>query len=265
MRLFDLVAILIVLAAIFSYMNVRWLRLPATIGLMVLSLAFSVGVVVLGFLVPSLGQQAQAIVQQFEFGEALLHGMLGFLLFAGALHVDIGDLNDHKWPIAIMATFGVVISIVIVATLFWGVFAALGNPLRPIDCLLFGALISPTDPISVLALVKQAGAPKQLEVQIAGESLFNDGVGVVVFAGLLEVAEGGAALDAAHLATLLRVRQPAGRSWDWRLGYSCIGCSSPSTTTRLRFSSRLPWWRGAMRLQRHCTSRDRLPWSLPVS
>jgi monovalent cation:H+ antiporter, CPA1 family len=209
MRLFDLVAILIVLAAAFSYINVRLLRLPATIGLMALSLIFSVGVVVLGSLFPSLGHQARDIVQQFEFGEALLHGMLGFLLFAGALHVDFGDLNEHKWPITIMATLGVLISTVIVATLTWGVFAAFQSPLRPIDCLLFGALISPTDPISVLALLKQAGAPKPLEIQIAGESLFNDGVGVAVFAGLLEVAEGGRALDAAHLAALF-AREAAG-------------------------------------------------------
>ena len=160
MRLFDLIAILIVLAAAFSYINLRLLRLPATIGLMALSLVFSISVVVLGTLFPSLGHQARAVVHQFEFGEALLHGMLGFLLFAGALHVDIGDLAEYKWPIAIMATLGVLISTVIVATLTWAVFAALGSPLRSIDCLLFGALISPTDPISVLALLKQAGAPE---------------------------------------------------------------------------------------------------------
>ena len=210
MRLFDLVAILIVLAAAFSYINVRLLRLPATIGLMALSLVFSVGVVVLGSLVPSLGQQARDIVQQFEFGEALLHGMLGFLLFAGALHVDFGDLNEHKWPITIMATLGVLISTVIVATLTWGVFAAFHSPLRPIDCLLFGALISPTDPISVLALLKQAGAPEPLEIQIAGECRFSRRVGVgEVFAGLEEVAEGERAIDAAHLAALF-AREAAG-------------------------------------------------------
>jgi len=209
MRLFDLIAILIVLAAVFSYVNLRVLRLPTTIGLMALSLVFSVGVVVVGSLFPSLGQHAHEIVKQFEFGEALLHGMLGFLLFAGALHVDIGDLAEYKWPIAIMATLGVLISTVIVATLTWWVFAAFGNPLRPIDCLLFGALISPTDPISVLALLKQTGAPKPLEIQIAGESLFNDGVGVVVFAGLLEVAEGARSIDAWHL-TALFAREAAG-------------------------------------------------------
>ena len=241
MRLFDLVAILIVLAAGFSYVNVRVLRLPATIGLMALSLVFSVGVVVLGSLVPSLGQQARDIVQQFEFGDALLHGMLGFLLFAGALHVDFGDLNEHKWPITIMATLGVVISTLIVATLTWAVFAAIHSPLRPIDCLLFGALISPTDPISVLALLKQAGAPKPLEIQIAGESLFNDGVGVAVFAGLLEVAEGERAIDAAHLAALLRVKQPAERCLGWWWDSRCIGCSSRSTTIKSRFFYRSHW------------------------
>jgi monovalent cation:H+ antiporter, CPA1 family len=131
------------------------------------------------------------------------------LLFAAALHVDFGDMNEQNWPSTIMAILGVLISTVIVASLTWGMFAAFHSPLRPIDCLLFGALISPTDPISVLALLKQAGAPKPLEIQIAGESLFNDGVGVAVFAGLLEVAEGGRALDAAHLAALF-AREAAG-------------------------------------------------------
>jgi CPA1 family monovalent cation:H+ antiporter len=176
---------------------------------MALSLAFSIAVVLIGSLYPALAEEARGIVKQFEFGEALLHGMLGFLLFAGALHVDIGDLAEYKWPIAIMATLGVLISTVIVASLTWCVFAAFGSPLRSIDCLLFGALISPTDPISVLALLEQTGAPKPLKIQIAGESLFNDGVGVAVFAGLLEAAQGGHSLDGWDLIALFG-REAAG-------------------------------------------------------
>ena len=120
--------------------------------------------------------------------------MLAFLLFAGALHINLDDLIWLRWPIAVLATAGVLLSTLIVGVLMWGVFPA-GFPLRFIDCLLFGALISPTDPVAVLSLLKQVGAPKTLEVQIAGESLFNDGVGVVLFMGLLEIGSGEVAFD----------------------------------------------------------------------
>jgi CPA1 family monovalent cation:H+ antiporter len=190
MRLFELIAVLTVLTAGFGYVNVRLLKLPSTIGLMALSLAFATTLVVIGSFVPAVEHQARAVAQQFDLDQALLHGMLGFLLFAGALHIDLGDLKDHQWPIAVLASLGVLISTAIVGGLTWVVLGLVGLPLRLIDGLLFGALISPTDPIAVLALLKQTGAPKQLEVQIAGESLFNDGVGVVVFLGLLDIATG---------------------------------------------------------------------------
>lgn len=202
MRTFDLIAVLTVLAALFSYVNVRWLRLPSTIGLMALTLVFSLGVVAVGRVFPAVGDEARTFVGQFDFGEALLHCMLGFLLFAGALHVDIGELAYYKWPIALLATLGVLISTVIVAVLMWGAVGFCGIHLRPIDCLLFGALISPTDPISVLALLKKLGAPTSLEIQIAGESLFNDGIGVAVFTGILEVATGEVAPDARRMMVL---------------------------------------------------------------
>jgi CPA1 family monovalent cation:H+ antiporter len=202
MGTFDLIAVLIVLAALFSYVNIRFLKLPSTIGLMVLALAFSLAVVGLGAIFPAVGDEARAIVHQFDFGESLLHGMLGFLLFAGALHVDIGDLAYYKGPIALQATLGVLISVLVVAALAWSLLGFCGVPVRLIDCLLFGALISPTDPISVLALLKKMGAPKPLEIQIAGESLFNDGVGVVIFAAILEVAAGGQELDAGRIILL---------------------------------------------------------------
>jgi CPA1 family monovalent cation:H+ antiporter len=191
MHTFDLIAILIVLTAACSYLNVRLLKLPTTIGLMVLTLLFSALLLVIGSFVPEVAAQARALAVQFDFNEALLHGMLGFLLFAGALHVDLNDLAEQKWPIAIMASAGVLTSTTIVGVLTWASFAWIGCPLRLIDCFLFGALISPTDPIAVLALLKRIGAPKRLEVQIAGESLFNDGVGVVVFLGLLEIDAAG--------------------------------------------------------------------------
>jgi len=158
--------------------------------LMVVSLLFSATLAVTGSIVPSVGQWTRATVGRLDLNDALLHGMLGFLLFAGSLHVDLGHLNRHKWPVAALATFGVLLSTVVVGALMWGVSILLGLGLRPIDCLLFGALLSPTDPISVLGLLKQIGAPDSLKIRIAGESLFNDGVGVVLFLGLLEYAGG---------------------------------------------------------------------------
>src|SRR5208337_777976 len=180
-----------------------------TIGLMALSLLFSLSLFVLGAFVPAVAQQTRSVIEQFDFNQVLLHGMLAFLLFAGALHIDLGDLARHKEPIALLATVGVLLSTLIVGVLMWGVFALLGFKLRFIDCLLFGALISPTDPIAVLSLLKKIGAPKTLEVQIAGESLFNDGIGVVLFMGLLEVATGENDFDVGHFAFLF-IREAVG-------------------------------------------------------
>ena len=209
MRLFDLIAVFIVMAAGFGYLNFRLLKLPTTIGLMALSLLFSLSLFVLGVFVPAVAQQTRSVIEQFDFNQVLLHGMLAFLLFAGALHIDLGDLARHKEPIALLATVGVLLSTLIVGVLMWGVFALLGFKLRFIDCLLFGALISPTDPIAVLSLLKKIGAPKTLEVQIAGESLFNDGIGVVLFMGLLEVATGENDFDVGHFAFLF-IREAVG-------------------------------------------------------
>ncbi len=185
MRLFDLVAVLLVLAAGFSYLNHRLLKLPSTIGLMALTLAASILLVVVGQFIPGLRTQAEGFVRRIDFSEAVLHGMLGFLLFAGALHIKLHDLARWRTPIAVLATAGVVISTLLVGGLSWLVFSMLGIEVRPIYCFLFGSLIAPTDPIAVLGLLKQFGAPKALEVKIAGESLFNDGVAVAVFLGLL--------------------------------------------------------------------------------
>ena len=188
MRLFDLVAVLLVLAAGFSYLNHRLLKLPSTIGLMALTLIASIFLVAVGQFVPSLRLEAEGFVRRVDFSEAVLHGMLGFLLFAGALHVKLDDLARWRTPIAVLATVGVVLSTLLVGGFTWLVFATLGVEARPIYCFLFGALIAPTDPIAVLGLLKQFGAPKALEVKIAGESLFNDGVAVAVFLGLLAFA-----------------------------------------------------------------------------
>ncbi|QEL17747.1 cation:proton antiporter [Limnoglobus roseus] len=191
MRTFDLVAALLVLSAGFSYLNHRLLKLPTSIGLMALTLLAAAGVVVAGQFVPALPAAAKAFVAQINFNEAVLHGILGFMLFAGALHVDLRALSRWTVPVLVLATAGVVISTAVVGGLTWLVLHALGIDARFAYCLLFGALISPTDPIAVLGLLKDLHAPEALEVKIAGESLFNDGVGVVVFLAVLGVATGG--------------------------------------------------------------------------
>jgi monovalent cation:H+ antiporter, CPA1 family len=202
MELFDIVAVLLTLAALFSYINHRWIRLPTTIGLMVISLLFSLALIGLGFFVPAIEQRADAIIVSIDFNETLMHGMLGFLLFAGALHINLKDLASQRWMIATLASVGVLVSTFLIAGMAWGVLLLVGIEMRFIYCLLFGALISPTDPIAVLAILKQAGAPKSLETKIAGESLFNDGVGVVIFLGLWEIATGEYGFDPGHLTAL---------------------------------------------------------------
>ena len=185
MTAFQITATLLTLAALFSYLNHRLLRLPLMVALMLLSLLLSLALVVAGRFQPGVLELASRVMASVDFNRTLLHGMLGYLLFAGALHVDLEVLRRQRMVIAVLATAGVLLSTAIVGGLaWWGLkLAGLGIGLGP--CLLFGALISPTDPISVLAILKSLGAPRDLEVQIAGESLFNDGVGVVVFTTLL--------------------------------------------------------------------------------
>ena len=190
MKLFNILAILVTLAAAFSYVNHRYIRLPNTIGLMLISLLVSLGLIALGLLGLGLEEDARHLLENIDFDETLLHGMLSFLLFAGALHVNLGDLAKQKWFIGTLATFGVVGSTFIIGFISWWLLAAMGFELPLIYCLLFGALISPTDPIAVLGILKKADVPDSLETKITGESLFNDGVAVVVFLVFLEIAKG---------------------------------------------------------------------------
>ena len=187
MGLLEVLAILIVLTAIFGWINHRYVGLPTTIGLMLIALAFSLGLVLVHPWVPSLELEAERLLATIDFDRTVLHGLLGFLLFAGALHVDLNDLREQKLVIVTLATAGVIVSTVVVGVLSWVVLAMLGLSLPLLYCLLFGALISPTDPIAVLGMLKSVQAPQELETQVAGESLFNDGIGVVVFLGLLEL------------------------------------------------------------------------------
>ena len=201
MDAFELFAALTTLAALFSWVNHRFVRLVPAIGLMVMSLLFSLGLVGLG----ALGVVPEAdllnAVQALDFGRTLLHAMLGALLFAGALHIDLGDLARQKWIVALLATLGVLLSTAFVGVLSWLAFGALGLELPLLGCLLFGALIAPTDPIAVMAILRRSAVPASLKTTISGESLFNDGIGLVVFLGLAELAagEGDVAISGAAL------------------------------------------------------------------
>lgn len=187
MTLIHTLTILICLAALFSYVNHRLLKLPMTIGLMAVALVFSLILLVLGKLGFGVEAEAQRFIGAIDFNEALMHGMLGFLLFAGALHVKLDELLDLKWVIGTLAVIGTILSSLLIGGLSYVVFAFVGLPLPFLYCLLFGALISPTDPIAVMGVLRQARLPKALEMKIVGESLFNDGVGVVIFLVLLNL------------------------------------------------------------------------------
>ncbi len=203
MELVNVAAILVSIAALMAYVNYRFVGLPSAIGLMVISLCLSLGLIILSKLgMVVITESARLLIDKVDFSVALLHGMLSFLLFAGALHININDLARFKWVIGLMATAGVMVSALIISTLMWWLLGLLGLPIPFIYCLLFGALISPTDPIAVLGILKSVGVPKSLEIKIAGESLFNDGVGVVLFIAILGIATGGQEVNAMHIARL---------------------------------------------------------------
>lgn len=190
MRLFDIIAILISLSALFSWFNHRFLRLPTAIGLMLIAMVMSLVLLLPLPFMEGFEQQAQQMLGSIDFDKTLLHGMLSFLLFAGALHVNLHDLAKQKWVITILATVGVLCATFMIGGGIWLLLHLLDLSIPLVYCLLFGALISPTDPIAVLGILKSAGAPRSLETKITGESLFNDGVAVVVFLVLTEIAAG---------------------------------------------------------------------------
>ena len=189
----NVAAVIVTLAALFGYINHRWLGLPHAIGIVVIALLASLGAIALDAIFPALALQesVRAILANIDFYEVLMKGMLSFLLFAGALHVNLDDLLSRKWAIGIMATVGVLMSTFMVGFAVYGVSLLLGIGIPLSYCLVFGALIAPTDPVAVLGILKTVKLPKSLEAKIAGESLFNDGVGVVVFIIMVAIAAGG--------------------------------------------------------------------------
>ena len=191
MNITDILAILISLAALFSYINHRFVKLPASIGLLLIALLMSLVIIGLGQLGLGIEDDVKQLLKQIDFNQALMQGMLSALLFAGALHVHLDELAEQKWVVAILASVGVITSTFLIGYASYGIFSFLALDIPLIYCLLFGALISPTDPIAVIGILKTVGAPKSLETKIAGESLFNDGVAVVVFLALLGIAGAG--------------------------------------------------------------------------
>ncbi len=186
MNLLDIFAVLFLLTAVFGYINHRFIKLPRTIGLMLMSLILAFTMIIMRRYGLMEFEPLEKMIRQIDFYKILIEGVLGFMLFAGALHVDINNLRERQWSIFVFATIGVVLSTFIIGGGVFYLSNWLGWGLPFIICLLFGALISPTDPIAVLAILKKANASKSIETKLAGESLFNDGVGVVVFIALLE-------------------------------------------------------------------------------
>jgi len=220
LEVFHILAALTALAAAFSWLNHRYLRLPTTIGLLVISMAFSLGMVLLGAAGVSF-QGLRDLLLAIDFDAALLDGMLGALLFAGALHVNLDDLVEQRWVILLLATIGVFASTLLVGAGSWWLLGLMGVGLPFVYCLLLGALISPTDPIAVGAILRDVGAPKRLMTTITGESLFNDGVGVVLFLLIAGVAGGGSghAPTVAGVAELLAVEVGGGLLWGGLVGW----------------------------------------------
>ena len=214
-------AALITLAALFSWLNQKFIRQPQSIALLLFSLALSLALVALGklgFDSRHLGRQAIASI---ELDRALLDSMLSFLLFAGALHVDLSELARRKWAIGFLASLGVLVSALLAGAALWWIFGALGHPVPFIWCLLFGALISPTDPIAVLAILKSANAERSLAGKMAGEALLNDGFGVVLFVLFLGIAVGGEQASFAHVSALFAREVLGGALLGLALGYAC--------------------------------------------
>lgn len=188
MYFYEIIAGLVFLSALFGYINARYLKLPTTIGLMLITISFTLAVFGLSYFDETLLRVEAELINSIDFKTVVLDYMLSFLLFAGALHTNFRELRRQGAPIIAFATIGVTLSTFLIGSVTYYLLQLLGAPTNYIYCLLFGAVISPTDPIAVLGILKQAGAPKKLEIKIVGESLFNDGVGVVLFLTLFEVA-----------------------------------------------------------------------------
>jgi CPA1 family monovalent cation:H+ antiporter len=220
MALYNALAIMMVLAALFAWVNHRFIRLPGTVGIMVISLLSSLALIVVGWMNPGVLSEMTRLVKSIDLYTVLMKMMLSFLLFAGAIHVDIKGLRSQAVPVLTFATIGTVLSTLFVGGMLYGICLLLHFPVEFLYCLLFGALISPTDPIAVLSILRQAHIAPSLESKISGESLFNDGIGVVLFISIYEMIEGGVAhLDAGHIGWLFLREAGGGLIFGAMLGY----------------------------------------------
>jgi CPA1 family monovalent cation:H+ antiporter len=202
MNLFNLISILIVLSAGFAYINFRLLKLPSAIGLMLVSLVFSFVTIIAGYFFPSFRNEIAVQLNSLNFSELLLEGMLSFMLFAGAIHIKFHDLNKEKLSILLFSTISVFLSTIIIGYAAFYLISLFELKVSLVSCMLFGALISPTDPIAVISILKSAGISKSLETKIAGESLFNDGVAVVIFITILQLAKPNAEMGVSNVLLL---------------------------------------------------------------
>jgi len=220
MKLFDTFSILIVLSAALAYINHRFIKLPSTIGLMFLSLLLSIGLIIIGTVSPLFLGQATAALANFDFTELLMGSMLSFLLFAGAIHIKFSQLRKVLWSVTLYSTFGVVIATFVIGGAMYYLLPLFQIQMPFLHCLLFGSLIAPTDPIGVLGVLKEAKVPKDLEMKIAGESLFNDGVGVVVFLTILEIAQKPVPPTFFEVSTLFVQEAIGGLAFGFVIGYA---------------------------------------------
>lgn len=216
----NIAALVVTLTAIFSYLNLRLFKLPTTIGVMIIAVILSlimVGLNKIGIL--AVEQKVEHLLYNIDFHQVLMEGMLSLLLFAGAMHVDLSQLAEKKWTIGVLATIGTLASTLLVGIIAWWIFDLLGIKIPLIYCLLFGSLISPTDPIAVLGILKSANVPASLEIKIAGESLFNDGMAVVVFTILLTMAIGDGEITITDISILFAEEVIGGAVFGFVIGY----------------------------------------------
>lgn len=219
MELFTVITILVVFSAVFGYINVRFLKMPNTIGLMSITITFTLILIGISYFDDTLLEKEKQFILSIDFQTVLLDVMLSFLLFAGALHTNFQQLKVQRKPILTFATFGTITSTFIIGVFIYYLLQVINLEVDFIYCLLFGALISPTDPIAVLGILKKVGAPKKLETKIVGESLFNDGVGVVIFLTIYQIAKGGNDFELSHIAELFLVEVIGGIALGLVLGW----------------------------------------------